>query len=86
MLQSELFSLLEHEDLATTPILVLANKQDLKDAMDVGEMSQALSLHSIKNHDWHIQACCALTGAGLMEGLDWINQRTKTAQQQAVKV
>lgn len=54
-MQSELFTLLENEELAKAPILVLANKQDLKDAMGVEEMTAALSLHSIRNHDWHIQ-------------------------------
>eukprot|EP00955_Chlamydomonas_euryale_P105596 365651-Chlamydomonas_euryale.AAC.1 len=54
-LQDELFTLLENEDLAKVPIIVLANKQDMKDAMGVEEMTQALSLHSIRNHDWHIQ-------------------------------
>ena len=33
----------------------MANKQDLKDAMTVKEMSDVLALHSIKRHDWHIQ-------------------------------
>lgn len=74
--QSELFNLLESEELAQTPILVYANKQDLKDAMGVEELTASLSLHSIKNHDWHIQACCALTGMGLLDGLGWIHQRT----------
>jgi GTPase SAR1 family protein len=30
-----MMQLLENEDLARTPIIVLANKQDLKDAMQV---------------------------------------------------
>ena len=33
----------------------MANKQDLKDAMNVKEMADVLSLHSLKRHDWHIQ-------------------------------
>lgn len=33
--QTEMMQLLENEDLARTPIIVLANKQDLKDAMQV---------------------------------------------------
>ncbi|MEW5310887.1 MAG: hypothetical protein WDW38_002643 [Sanguina aurantia] len=74
--KSELFNILESEELAQTPILVYANKQDLKDAMGVEELTASLSLHSIKNHDWHIQACCALTGVGLLDGLGWIHART----------
>eukprot|EP00200_Dunaliella_tertiolecta_P004051 CAMPEP_0202358332 /NCGR_PEP_ID=MMETSP1126-20121109/12035_1 /ASSEMBLY_ACC=CAM_ASM_000457 /TAXON_ID=3047 /ORGANISM="Dunaliella tertiolecta, Strain CCMP1320" /LENGTH=153 /DNA_ID=CAMNT_0048951459 /DNA_START=201 /DNA_END=659 /DNA_ORIENTATION=- len=50
--KAEMMSLLENEDLARTPIIVLANKQDLKDAMQVDELTLALGLHSIRNHDW----------------------------------
>lgn len=62
-LQSELQSVLSHEDLMGTCVLVFANKQDLKDALTVEELTQKLSLHSIKAHDWHIQSCCAVAGA-----------------------
>lgn len=75
IMKDELFRLLGHEDLQNSVILVFANKQDLKDAMTPAEITDALSLHSIKNHDWHIQACCALTGEGLYDGLGWIAQR-----------
>lgn len=54
-LQAELFTLLEHEHLQEAAILIMANKQDLKDAMNVKEMTDVLSLHSLKRHDWHIQ-------------------------------
>ena len=74
-MKDELFRLLQHEDLEHSVILVFANKQDLKDAMPPAEITDSLSLHSIKNHDWHIQACCALTGDGLYDGLGWIAQR-----------
>lgn len=74
-MKDELFRLLPHEDLQSSVILVYANKQDLKDAMTPAEITDALSLHSIKNHDWHIQACSALTGEGLYDGLGWIAQR-----------
>ncbi|KAK4258040.1 hypothetical protein QN277_007550 [Acacia crassicarpa] len=71
-MKDELFRLLGHEELQQSVILVFANKQDLKDAMTPAEITDALSLHSIKNHDWHIQACSALTGDGLYDGLGWI--------------
>ena len=53
--QSELFALLGHDHLAGAAILVMANKQDLKDAMSVKDLSDVLALHTIKRHDWHIQ-------------------------------
>ncbi|XP_042061906.1 ADP-ribosylation factor-like protein 5 [Salvia splendens] len=75
IMKDELFSLLPNEDLQSAVVLVYANKQDLKDAMTPAEITDALSLHSIKKHDWHIQACSALTGDGLYDGLGWIAQR-----------
>jgi ADP-ribosylation factor-like protein 5B len=75
IIKDELFRLLGHGDLEHTVVLVFANKQDLKDAMSPAEITDAMSLHSIKNHDWHIQACCALTGEGLYDGLGWIAEK-----------
>jgi ADP-ribosylation factor-like protein 5B len=43
--------------------------------MSAAEITEALALHSIKSHDWQIQPCCALTGDGISEGLDWIVAR-----------
>ncbi|TVU25073.1 hypothetical protein EJB05_27552 [Eragrostis curvula] len=75
IIKDELFRLLQHGDLESAVVLVFANKQDLKDAMSPAEITDALSLHSIKNHDWHIQASCAITGEGLYDGLGWIAQK-----------
>ena len=47
-------------------ILIFANKQDMKDSMTTVEISQFLTLSAIKDHPWHIQGCCALTGEGLV--------------------
>jgi len=33
-----------------------------------------LGLSSIRNREWYIQGCCATTGDGLYEGLDWLSQ------------
>jgi len=60
LVQNELFNLLDHEHLSEAAILIMANKQDLKDAMTVKEMSDVLSLHTIKRHDWHIQVPCSI--------------------------
>ena len=75
LLQSELHGLLQHDHLSGAALLVFANKQDLKDAMSVAELSEALGLHTIKSHSHHIQASCALTGDGLNEGLSWVAQK-----------
>ena len=62
--KEELYKMLNCEDLRKAAILIFANKQDLKGAMTAAEISQQLNLTSVKDHGWHIQACCALTGEG----------------------
>jgi ADP-ribosylation factor-like protein 5B len=71
----ELNKLLAHDDLKNAVLLVFANKQDCKEKMTAAQIAQELELHKIKDHAWHIQACCALTGDGLYEGIDWITQK-----------
>ncbi|ESO99804.1 hypothetical protein LOTGIDRAFT_141482 [Lottia gigantea] len=75
--KEELCKMLAHEDLKKAAVLVFANKQDIKGCMSPAEISQQLSLTSVKDHVWHIQACCALTGKGLYKGLEWITSHLK---------
>ncbi|ORZ02199.1 ADP-ribosylation factor family-domain-containing protein [Syncephalastrum racemosum] len=68
----ELHQMMESEQLKNASLLVFANKQDAKGALNAAKISDALSLSSLKDRQWHIQACSALSGEGLHEGLDWI--------------
>uniref|UniRef100_A0A5K3FYX0 ADP-ribosylation factor-like protein 5B n=1 Tax=Mesocestoides corti TaxID=53468 RepID=A0A5K3FYX0_MESCO len=62
--KTELYKILAAEDLRKAKILIFANKQDVIGCMSVVEVGHKLNLTSIKDHPWHIQACCALTGEG----------------------
>ncbi|CAH3129083.1 unnamed protein product [Porites evermanni] len=75
--KAELYNMLNHEDLRQAAVLIFANKQDIKGSMSVAEISEQLNLTSIKDHGWHIQACCALTGEGLYQGLEWITNHIR---------
>ena len=44
-----------NQNLRNAKLLVFANKQDLRGAMTVAEISEALGLHTIKDHTHHIQ-------------------------------
>ncbi|KAF4721598.1 ADP-ribosylation factor-like protein 5B, partial [Perkinsus olseni] len=68
----ELFNALLSEDLHGASILVFANKSDIQGARTAEEICKDLDLTSIRGHSWHIQACCAITGEGLAEGMDWL--------------
>ncbi|XP_065278754.1 putative ADP-ribosylation factor-like protein 5C [Emys orbicularis] len=73
--REELYKMLAHEDLQNAAVLIFANKQDVKNSMTTSEISKFLTLSSIKDHPWHIQGCCALTGEGLPAGLEWMKSR-----------
>merc|ERR1711972_261151 len=68
----ELHSMLQEDELKDAALLVLANKQDLPQAMSVNECTEKLGLNQLRNRDWYIQSTCATTGDGLYEGLDWL--------------
>ncbi|KAJ3410652.1 Arf GTPase arl1 [Chytridiales sp. JEL 0842] len=70
--RDELVSMLEEEELKDASLLILANKQDLKGAMSVTEVSEALNLTDMKNRQWTIFKCSAQTGEGLTDSLDWL--------------
>ncbi|KAJ5068237.1 adp-ribosylation factor 4b-related [Anaeramoeba ignava] len=73
----ELHKILGNEELHNASLLVLANKQDLPDAMNITEIAQALNLDSFKNRDWYIQSTSAKTGDGIYEGLEWLAKSLK---------
>ena len=77
----ELQALIEEEKLHAIPILILANKQDLINAMTPEEITGALQLNNIRDRPWQIQACSAKTGSGLQEGIEWVLKTVEEQQQ-----
>jgi len=69
----ELHRMLAQNELRDSVLLVLANKQDLPNAMKVEEVTQRMGLNKIRNRQWYIQGTSAPTGDGLYEGLDWLS-------------
>eukprot|EP01125_Pyxidicula_operculata_P018804 TRINITY_DN6726_c0_g1_i2.p1 TRINITY_DN6726_c0_g1~~TRINITY_DN6726_c0_g1_i2.p1 ORF type:complete len:681 (-),score=117.31 TRINITY_DN6726_c0_g1_i2:93-2111(-) len=78
--REELWKVLREDELRDAIVLILANKQDLPNAMTVNEVTQALNLNNIRNRRWYIQATCATTGDGLYEALDWLVQNFPNAK------
>lgn len=74
----ELNRLLHEPKLARVPLLILANKQDLLDALPSKTMVDALNLRAVRDRVWHVQECSALDRRGVDEGFSWIlGQATK---------
>mmetsp|Transcript_1084 Transcript_1084/g.2286 ORF Transcript_1084/g.2286 Transcript_1084/m.2286 type:complete len:189 (-) Transcript_1084:283-849(-) len=72
--RDELHRLLGEDELRNAAVLAFANKQDLPDAMSPSEMTDKLGLYNLRHRRWFVQACCATSGDGLYEGLDWLSR------------
>jgi len=70
--KQELVAMLEEEELKNAVLLVLANKQDLPNAMTAAEVSQALGLSALKKRTWSIYKTSAIKGEGLDEAMEWL--------------
>uniref|UniRef100_A0A0B7AKS9 ADP-ribosylation factor-like protein 3 n=1 Tax=Arion vulgaris TaxID=1028688 RepID=A0A0B7AKS9_9EUPU len=70
----ELTELLDEDKLAGVPVLIFANKQDLLTAAKASEIAEGLNLNSIRDREWQIQACSALSGEGVKEGIEWMTK------------
>lgn len=61
--------------LVSVPLLIFANKQDLMTAIPASEMAESLSLHTIRDRMWQVQACSAISAEGLqvkMQQCKWV--------------
>ncbi|KAL6612626.1 ADP-ribosylation factor-like protein 5B, partial [Neocallimastix sp. 'constans'] len=72
IVSEEMTKILQSELLQDASILIYANKQNCKGALSAAEIKEKLKLTTVKDKNWHIQVCCALTGDGLYDGLDLI--------------
>ena len=73
--REELHRITNHEKLKYKPVLILANKQDLPNAMTLDELQDQLALADFdRNTKWHLQATCAVQSTGIKEGFEWLTK------------
>ncbi|KAJ7583838.1 ADP-ribosylation factor 3 [Mycena floridula] len=70
--REEMHAMLVEDELRDANLLILANKQDLPNAMNTAELTDKLGLHGLRSRNWFIQATCAKSGEGLYEGLEYL--------------
>jgi small GTP-binding protein len=71
--RSVLHSVLQDNEMQDVVVLILANKQDLPDAVSAAAMCDKLQLRTLKN-ECYIQSCTAMTSAGLFDSMDWLSK------------
>ncbi|EJT99030.1 ARF/SAR [Dacryopinax primogenitus] len=73
--REELHRICADETLRDALLLVFANKQDVPGAMTAARVSDGLALTELRDRQWQIVPCSAITGQGLFEGFDWLVTR-----------
>jgi len=76
--REELWKIINDREMRDAAILIFANKQDLREAMEPTEIQQQLGLDYLDNRNWFVQPSCAMTGRGLSEGLTWLAANVRT--------
>ncbi|KAH7820051.1 Arf1l [Monocercomonoides exilis] len=72
-LKEELHYFLQQKEAGNFPLLIYANKQDMAGAVSPEYIREKLELDSLcAGRSWFIQPCSALTGDGLLGGLEWL--------------
>ncbi|KAI5281460.1 Adp-Ribosylation Factor-Like Protein 4C [Manis pentadactyla] len=89
--KTELHKVTKFAENQGTPLLVIANKQDLPKSLPVAEIEKQLALHElIPATTYHVQPACAIIGEGLTEGMDklyeMILKRRKSLKQKKKRV
>lgn len=77
----ELMSILRDEGMEQgVPAVILANKQDLPNALKSWELVEKMGLRELRSNPWHVQEICAITGDGLYEGVHKLSDMVKQFQ------
>uniref|UniRef100_A0A3Q3BCP1 ADP-ribosylation factor-like protein 4A n=1 Tax=Kryptolebias marmoratus TaxID=37003 RepID=A0A3Q3BCP1_KRYMA len=88
--KTELHKITKTSENQGVPVLVVANKQDLRHCLGLDEIEKLLALKELgPATPWHLQPSCAIIGDGLNEGLDklydLVLKRRKMLRQQKKK-
>uniref|UniRef100_A0A914W8B8 ADP-ribosylation factor 1-like 2 n=2 Tax=Plectus sambesii TaxID=2011161 RepID=A0A914W8B8_9BILA len=67
--RNQFFQLLLDEEMAGKPVMILANKKDQPDALSIADIAAFFQLDSFEDRHLHIQATCALSGEGVIDGM-----------------
>lgn len=78
--KSELDWILDADEMAGVPLVVLANKQDLPQAVSPADLAGQLRLDKVWNRKWHIQGTSALSGEGVFQAMQELSRIVKEFQ------
>ena len=78
--QNELEWILDSDEMAGVPLVIMANKQDLPRAVSPADLAGKLGLDKVRNRKWHIQGTSALSGEGVYQAMQELSTLVKEFQ------
>lgn len=63
----------QEDELKSAILVVLANKQDMENALTVAEVHKELGLDVLRNRTFQIFKTSAIKGDGLDEAMEWLS-------------
>ena len=79
--KNELDGILDSDQMVGKPLVVLANKQDLPQAVSPSDVAVSLGLDKLRNRKWYVQGTSALSGDGILEAMKELSTLVKEYQQ-----
>ena len=79
--REKLFEFLEHDDLRGVPLVIMATKQDLPEAMHPSEVTEKFRLDAIDGREWAVFGTSVVSGEGAREAMDKMSLLIKTRKQ-----
>nr|Q3SXC5.1 RecName: Full=ADP-ribosylation factor-like protein 14; AltName: Full=ADP-ribosylation factor 7 [Mus musculus]AAI04369.1 ADP-ribosylation factor-like 14 [Mus musculus]AAI04370.1 ADP-ribosylation factor-like 14 [Mus musculus] len=77
--RKEFKHILKNEHIKNTPVVILANKQDLPGALSAEDITRMFKVKKLcSNRNWYVQPCCAVTGEGLDDGFRKLTEFLKS--------
>lgn len=64
---------MQEDELKSAILVVLANKQDMENALTVAEVHKELGLDVLRNRTFQIFKTSAIKGDGLDEAMEWLS-------------
>ena len=72
--------ILEADEMAGVPLVIMANKQDLPQAAAPSEVADKLGLTKVRGRKWHVQGTSATIGEGVLESVQQLSSLVKQYQ------
>ncbi|XP_006000618.1 ADP-ribosylation factor-like protein 11 [Latimeria chalumnae] len=82
--EKELKNILDNVNIRGIPFLILANKQDVPNALSIKEILSKLKLDSAEYDNFEIRGCSAYTGEGLTEAVNTLAENIRNHWKQLV--